>query len=175
MTKPASITAASTLPRRLAVTALVCALLGIASVMALAPGSASAAKHSCDAREFCMWFGLNQTGGLFEFSRSDRDLRDNRFENAQTDQSVNDNTGSVWNRGGTDPDGLVDVVVRLLPESPRDGATGPGLCIRQGMRTNLPSGWVDHVSSYRWVTHATCSKFRVAPQTHAPPPPHGPV
>jgi hypothetical protein len=140
--------------RRIALAALVSALLGAAAFIATSPGTASAATGSCDPGDFCMYYLFNQSGGLYEFSGSDSNLANDHFENTNTDQVVNNNTFSVWNRGVNDPNGLVDVVVF-------DGfnSTGAGLCVRQGHKVNLPGGWLDRISSYKWVTHATCNRF----------------
>ena len=60
----------------------------------------------------------------------------------------------MWNRGLSDPSGLIDVVVY-------DGtnSTGAGLCVVHGRKANLPLSWMNRISSYRWVTASTCSRY----------------
>lgn len=149
------ISAASVPKRRIAVTVLVCALLSIAASMAMSSGTASAATGSCDPGDFCLYWGANWTGGLYEFAGSDGNLHNDFFENTHTNVIVGDNTQSVWNRGVNDPSGLVDVVAHEYPAPLR----GNGLCIRQGRQANLPVNWRDRISSYRWVTPATCNLY----------------
>jgi hypothetical protein len=139
---------------RFATTSLVSVLLGAAAVTALPPSSASAATGSCDPSEFCMWWGSDYTGGLYEWAGSDSNLGDDHFENANTSAIVSNNTESVWNRGVSNPHGLVHVVVY-----DGTGYTGAGLCIAQGRKANLPFTWKNRISSYRWVTASTCSRY----------------
>jgi hypothetical protein len=140
--------------RRAALAALVAALLGVAAFTAMSPATASAATGSCDPGEFCMWYLTNFGGGLYEFSGSDSSLANDHFENANTSSIVDNNTESVWNRGTSDPNGYVHVVVY-------DGAsyTGAGLCVVQGRKANLPASWQNRISSYRWANAATCNRY----------------
>lgn len=140
--------------RGVVLAAIVAALLSAATYLAVAPSTASAATGTCDPGDFCLWYYSNYSGGLYEFNGSDSTLANDHFENANTDQIVADNTMSVWNRGVSDPSGLVDVVAYS-----GTGYSGAGLCVRQGRKANLPSNWDNNIASYRWVTPATCSGF----------------
>jgi peptidase inhibitor family I36 len=89
--------------RSAAAAVLVAASLGIAAFTAMSSGTASAATGSCDPGDFCMWWGPNEIGGLYENAGSDKTLDDDYFENIVTDEIVGDDTSSVWNRGFTIP------------------------------------------------------------------------
>ncbi|HEV7808426.1 MAG TPA: peptidase inhibitor family I36 protein [Solirubrobacteraceae bacterium] len=143
------------MPRcRVAAAVLVCALLSLAGAMATSPGTASAATGTCDPGDFCMYYLTNFGGGLYEFGGSDSNLNNDRFENDDTSAIVGNNTESVWNRGVSDPNGLVHVVVYS-----GTGFTGSALCVTQGRKANLPPNWRNDIESYRWVDTNTCNRF----------------
>jgi len=150
------INAASMAMRRTGIAALVSVLLGVASFTVLFTGTASAATGTCDPGEFCMWWSFSYTGGLYEYAGSDSNLGNDHFENANTNEYVTNNTESVWNRGLSDPNGYIDVVVY---DGTGTGYTGAGLCVVQGRKANLPTSWLNRISSYRWVTASTCSRY----------------
>jgi hypothetical protein len=152
-----SIPTATSMPwRRIAAAAIACLLLSIAATAAISPGTASAAT-TCASGDFCMWWGVNETGGLYASPTLDLNLIDNHFANLETTATVSANTESFYNHGGSDPKGLVDVIVFSVT-----GATGPahdGLCIRQNQRANLPAAWMNQIKSFRWATHTACNLY----------------
>jgi hypothetical protein len=144
--------------RRVTLAAFVAALLGVAAVMTLSAGSASAAEATCDAGEFCLYFSAAEKAGIYEFSGSDSNLDNDYYENYNTDKVVGQYSMRVFNNGVSDPNGRVDVVAY-----DGTGYTGPGLCIRQHKNGVLPFGWHDRISSYKWVTPAECGAYPQMP------------
>ena len=130
------------------------ALLGAALLIGTSAPSASASYGRCDAGEFCMWFGPNQWGGIYQFGGNDPNLHNDRFERIQTSAIVGNNTASVRNKGTADPGGRIDVVVFTEPQF-----RGSGGCIRRGAAGNLPAFWQNKISSYAWVTRGACGAY----------------
>jgi len=159
------INAASMAMRRTGIAALVSVLLGVASFTVLFTGTASAATGTCDPGEFCMWWSFSYTGGLYEYAPGLAVLMTvflfslagiPPLAGAWANEYVTNNTESVWNRGLSDPNGYIDVVVY---DGTGTGYTGAGLCVVQGRKANLPTSWLNRISSYRWVTASTCSRY----------------
>jgi hypothetical protein len=61
---------------------------------------------------------------------------------------------SVWNRGGRDPRGLVDVALFKDPKF-----RGDAVCIPRGRSGDLLIDFLDSVESYIWVTRAACNSL----------------
>jgi len=152
------ISTATAIPkRRIAVAALVAALLSAAAFTATSPTTASASPGDahCDRGDFCMWYNYNFVGGIFQYAGSASDLRRNFFEGNPT-QQVSRNTASVQNAGKSATRAYVLAYDRPFWKSSTQNPKNGKLCIRQGTVTNLPSNWVDNIMSYRWVTPGEC-------------------
>jgi Peptidase inhibitor family I36 len=143
--------------RRAAIAVLAVVLLGAATLMATSPGSASAARGVCGPGDFCLHYSYGQSGGLYHFSGSDSNLDNDHFESGAVNVTVGGNAESAWNNGRATSSGHDDVIVYT-----RRKFTGAGGCIRLGQKGNLAGGFVNNVHSYRWVTPATCNRFRSA-------------
>ena len=150
------ITAPATRARHIALTAvlvLVLALLGSAALMATSPATASAADNwACEPGEFCLYRLYNLSGGLYQATGNDPDLRDNLFyyyrdmeENKKLGR-VNQNTQSAHNRGL-----YKDVVVYSW-----FNYTGPDGCIKKGAVVRNLGSWNNRINSLRWVDPAAC-------------------
>ena len=137
---------------RVGASACVATVLGAAALVAGPMTTAQAATGSCDPGDFCLYYATSRTGGLYEYSGSDSSLANDHFENSQTNQVVNNNTWSAWNRGtGT---GLVDVLVY-----DGTGYSSSARCIKQGRVVNTLGSFNNRVSSYRWVTRSVCDTY----------------
>ena len=137
---------------RVGASACVATVLGAAALVAGPMTTAQAATGSCDPGDFCLCYATSRTDGLYEYSGSDSSLANDHFENSQTNQVVNNNTWSAWNRGtGT---GLVDVLVY-----DGTGYSSSARCIKQGRVVNTLGSFNNRVSSYRWVTRSVCDTY----------------
>ena len=127
-------------------------LCGLFAAAALVPATASAGYGRCDPGEFCLYYSVNRTGGVYNFSGSDRNLFNDRYEGRHTDEVVANTSISVWNRGVADPSGKNDVLVyaTVSGAAPR--------CIRRGRWGDLPNEWWQRIDGYEWVTRARCNK-----------------
>ena len=137
---------------RLAAAASIATIVGSAALVAGPVSTAQAATGTCDPGDFCLYYLFNRSGGLYEYSGSDSNLANDKFENQQTNQSVDNNTFSAWNRGTGS--GLIDVLVYDGP-----GYSSTARCIRQGRVVNNLGSFNNKVSSYRWVTRAVCNTY----------------
>jgi hypothetical protein len=143
--------------RRAAIAVLAVALFGAATLMATSPGSASAARGVCGPGDFCLYYSYGQSGGLYHFSGSDSNLDNDHFESGAVNVTVGGNAESTWNNGRAASSGHDDVIVYT-----GRNFRGAGGCIGLGQKGNLAGGFVNNVHSYRWVTPATCNRFRSA-------------
>jgi hypothetical protein len=128
-------------------------LCGLLAVTALVPAIASAGYGRCDPGEFCLYYSVNRTGGVYNFSGSDRNLYNDRYEGAHTHTVVANTSISVWNRGVADASGKTDVIVYsgLASDSARR-------CIPRGAWGDLDNLWWQEIDGYEWVTRARCNK-----------------
>lgn len=140
---------ASPIRRRAALAGLAAALLLLVAV----PASASA-RTSCDSGEFCLYSNENLSGGLYQFSGSDSDVREDVFENQDTNQVAGLQAQSAQNKGIDDSSHRNDVLVYT-----ELGFDGDRACIRRGAGGNLVRGFAFNISSYKWVTRAVCKRF----------------
>ena len=127
---------------------------GIATLLAallVAPAIASAAPWArCNAGDFCLFRGTGGNSGTYHYSGSDSNLFNDRFEVANTDEFVANNTYSAWNNGrSAGSGGYIDVLVSNGP----GGAVG---CIQLSRRGNIPEPYAGDIESYRWVTRSQC-------------------
>jgi hypothetical protein len=143
-------------PKRRNATALVSALLAVAALMAMASGTASAANNfACEPGEFCLWRLYNFSGGLYQATGDDPDLRDNLFyyytDPAQNETlgRVSQNSYSAKNLGyaGTYKDVMVYTWFSY---------TGHKACIKNGKHIGDLGSWRNRINSLRWVTRAEC-------------------
>jgi hypothetical protein len=141
-------TAISTRPRRIALTALVSAVIGAVILLASSPPEASA-RDLCAKGEFCLLYNGNLANGLYRFSGSDSNLNNDRFVHNHTNMIVGFNTTAAWNRGR--PAALDDVIIYDRP-----GWRTPFGCIKRDHDGQLPLEAFHRVSSYRWVSDSAC-------------------
>ncbi len=114
----------------------------------------------CPQGDLCMWKYADFGGGRYNHSGSDANLHNDRFRYLNTTQTVADNTRSVWNNGISNRYGLVHVLAYVRgAHEPWKPWTGAAICVRQGVRKNLPAGYAGTISSYRWVTHSLCRLY----------------
>ena len=133
------------------------AVLSALALMAVSPGTPSATYGVCGTGDFCLHYSYGQSGGLYHFSGSDSNLDNDHFEGGASNLIVGGNAESAWNNGRASSSGHDDVVVHT-----GRNWTGRGGCIRLGQKGNLAGGLVNNVHSYRWVTPATCNRYRTA-------------
>jgi hypothetical protein len=126
-------------------------LCGLLAATALVPAIASAGYGRCDPGEFCLYYSVNRTGGVYNFSGSDRNLFNDRYEGKHTHTVVANTSISVWNRGVAHPSGKNDVLVyaTLGNSAPR--------CIRRGRWGDLANEWWQEIDGYEWVTRTRCN------------------
>ena len=178
------IPAAAMRPRRIALAALVSALLSsvvsmtmslstalavqnndkamspsttLAPLLATAPDTASAANNfQCKPGEFCLGRLYNLTGGLYQNTISDPNLLDNTWF-YYTNPHDNEQLGRVTNNSWSAANkGRLDVIVY-----DGYGYIGAGACIHAGRGINLPADWRDRISSFRFATRSVCNSYRV--------------
>ena len=108
------------------------------------------------------WF--HRSGGLYNFSGSDRNLFNDHFEGSHTNHVVANFTLSVWNRGIKDPGGKNDVIVYATVKgaAPR--------CIRRGEWGDLPIDFENEIEGYQWVKRARCNAVPHMALRHNEPP-----
>ena len=132
------------------------ALIGVATFMAISPGTASAARgnYRCDRGEFCLGQFYHLTGGVYDNPGSDADLRNDRYtyysdptKNPFVAYASRGNSWSAHNNGNR-----FDVMVYTWP-----GYTGYKACIVRGRKLDLPSDWKDRIMSFRWITRSECN------------------
>jgi hypothetical protein len=140
-------------------------LCGLLVATALVPAIASAGSARCDPGEFCLYYWFHRSGGLYNFSGSDRNLSNDHFEGNHTNRIVANLTLSVWNRGVADPGGKNDVIVYDTVR----GAGGRG-CIRRGEWGDLPIDWENDIEGYEWVGRARCNAVPHMALRHNEPP-----
>lgn len=126
--------------------AVAAAVLGVAGGALVAPAPSQAGV--CSVGDFCMWRDFSERGGLYQHHGSDANLRNDFFENTDTNLIVANNTISFRNRGvsGTPH-------VRVFT-----GINGSGAftCAPQGSRGHFsfdPStgiNWGSNVESFAW-------------------------
>jgi len=89
----------------------------------------------------------------YHFGGSDSDLDNDHYEGGASNLTVGGNAESAWNNGRASSSGHDDVIVYT-----GRNWTGRGL----GQKGNLAGGLVNNVHSYRWVTPATCNRYKTA-------------
>jgi peptidase inhibitor family I36 len=151
------ITASPRSLRRKTIAFMAAALLSATAFMVVSPGQASATYGVCGARDFCLHYSYGQSGGVYHFSGSDSNLDNDHFEGGASNLTVGGNAESAWNNGRASTSGHDDAIVY----TGRNWTGGAG-CIRLGQRGDLAGGFVNNVHSYRWVTPATCNRYRTA-------------
>jgi hypothetical protein len=134
------------MPRLRRAAGVAAALLGVAVTGLIAPGTSQAGV--CAVGDFCMWRDFSERGGLYQHHGSDANLRNDFFENTDTNMIVADNTISFRNRGIS---GTPHVRVWI-------GINGSGsfTCAPQGSRghfrfdPNTGINWANNVESFAW-------------------------
>ena len=63
-------------------------LCGLLIATAVVPAIASAGSARCDPAEFCLYYWFHRSGGLYNFSGSDRNLFNDHFECNHTNRVV---------------------------------------------------------------------------------------
>jgi hypothetical protein len=127
--------------------AVAAAVLGLGVAALVAPGASQAGV--CSPGEFCMWWGYSFNGGLYHHAGSDSNLWNDRFENANRNEVVADNTNSFWNRGTSSGPAQVRVFTGI-------NGTGAHTCAPQGakghFRYDPATGidWLNNVESFEW-------------------------
>ena len=138
----------ATRPRRFALTALVSAVLGAMTMLALTPPKASAGGL-CAEGQFCLLRDLSLHSGLYRYAGSDGNLHNDRFLLNHTNTIVGNGTTAAWNRGHRGA--YDDVVVYDLT-----GFRKPLGCILRGHNGQLPLEFFHRIGSYQWVSNSRC-------------------
>lgn len=130
--------------RRAAAVAVTMLGLAVGALVVPTPSHAGV----CAVGDFCMWRDFSERGGLYQHHGSDANLRNDFFENTDTNMIVANNTISFRNRGVSGPPH-----VRVFT-----GINGSGAftCAPQGSRGHFrfdPAtgiNWGSNVESFAW-------------------------
>ncbi len=141
---------------RTVIATAVVGLLGGLALLSVSPAPSQAAFYSCLPAEFCLYFNEDGNGGRYAFEFSDSNLNDNKYEGADTGETVGNTARGVWNNGNAG--NKDDVVVYKRPNFKGDDG-----CIRLDISGPLPRNWWNNIESYRWATDAECEKAGVIP------------
>lgn len=127
--------------------AVAAAVAGLGGAALVAPTASQAGV--CSPGDFCMWWGYSFNGGLYQNHRSDSTLWNDKFENANTNLTVANNTNSFWNKGTSPGPAQVRVFTGI-------NGSGAFTCAPQGssgpFRYDRTTGidWINNVESYEW-------------------------
>lgn len=108
--------------RALALTVAIGSLAGLGAI----PAQAATGYNRCPANRFCVFTGLNGTGVIAIYTKSDPNLGD-----ASGPRGMNNNIESGWNRRSSEWAVMNNVA---------GGADGGGTLFKKGEKGNLPVG-----------------------------------